>query len=111
MASKRGLGCPKKRKELKDVTELGSTYSEPLREESQQSTRLSQDERRELEELWAENVALKVEIARGKTQVLTFVSSLPHTHRKRKEETGATTRTADRPSLYPHRGRKKKRKG
>ena len=34
-----------------------------------------------------------------------------HEGKERKEKTGATARTADRPPLYPHRGRKKKRKG
>ena len=43
--------------------EEGSAHSEPPREVFSQSTRLSQDERRELEKLRAENAALKAEIA------------------------------------------------
>ena len=72
---------------------------------------MSQNERRELDELRAENAVMKAEIARGKTQVSTSVSSLPHTHRKRKEETGATIRTANRLPPYPYKGRRRRRRG
>ena len=80
MAPKRGRGRPKKRTETEIEAEVDSTPSEPQQAESRQSTRLSVEERRELETLWAENATLRAERARSKTQV--SVSKSPkHLHR------------------------------
>ena len=51
MAPKREIGSPKKRTEPEIIEEKGSVRSRPQREVSLQSIRLSQDERRKLEEL------------------------------------------------------------
>ena len=77
MAPKRGRGRPKKRTETEIEAEVDSTPSEPQQAESRQSTRLSVEERRELEALWAENATLRAERARSKTQV--SVSRSPQT--------------------------------
>ena len=69
MAPKRGRGRPKKRTETEIEAEVDSTPSEPQQAESRQSTRLSVEERRELEALRAENATLRAERARSKTQV------------------------------------------
>ena len=72
MAPKSGRGCPRKITEPEIEVKVDSTPNEPQRTESRQSTRLSVDEQREFEALWAENVALRVERAHSKSQV--FVS-------------------------------------
>ena len=69
MAPKRGRGRPSKRTETEIEVEVDSTPTEPQRAESRQSTRLSVDERRELEALRAENTTLRVERTHSKTQV------------------------------------------
>ena len=86
MAPKRGIGSPKKKMELDTMEEEGSVRSGPQREVSLQSARFSQDERRELEELRAENASLKAEIARGKTQVSMSLPSPHHIHKRRKKK-------------------------
>ena len=68
------------------MEEESSVRSGPQREVSPQSATLSQDERRELEELRAENASLKAKIARGKTQVSKSLSSPPHIHKRRKKK-------------------------
>ena len=74
MAPKRGHGCPRKRTKPEIEVEVDSTPNEPQRAESKQSTRLSVDERRELEVLWAESVAFRVKRAHSKSQVSTSKS-------------------------------------
>ena len=69
MAPKRGRGRPWKRTGIEIEAEVDSTPSEPQQAESRQSTRLSVEERRELEALRAENATLRVERAHSKTQV------------------------------------------
>ena len=88
MAPKRGIESPKKKTKLDTVEEESSVRSGPQREVSPQSARLSQDERRELEELRAENASLKAEIARRKTQVSMSLPTPPHKHKRRKKKKG-----------------------
>ena len=86
MAPKRGIGSPKRKTELDTVEEEGSVRSGPQREVSPQSARLSQDERRELEKLRAENASLNAEIARGETQVYMSLPAPPHKHKRRRKK-------------------------
>ena len=77
MAPKRGPGRPRKRIEPEEaVADTASSRSRPV--ESRQSSRLSADELRELEALWAENEALRAARSRSRTPMsVSFQPSLP----------------------------------
>ena len=69
MAPIRGPGHPRKRTKPEEEAIADTASSRSRQAESRQSTRLSADEWRELEELRVENEALRAERARSRTQV------------------------------------------